>query len=367
MTEFHVEVVRIGAVTKHPNADTLSLTTIHDNYPVLFKSGEFKEGDLAVYVPVDSVVPDTAEWQWLAPAGAALRERDRRIKAKRLRGVFSMGLLTKAPPGAREGQDVAEQLGITKYEPDEPAPAVVRERYAAPWYVRLWRYLFGYKDPTRIVPPKLKYLPGTYDIEPFRRYGQHWFQEGELVVVTEKIHGQNASFVHDGKKLHIKSRTRWRRNDPTEHGNTWVRVAQKYKLEDKLKDYPGIVLFGETYGNNADMRYGVQPSKEGDSFVAFDAFDSETGRYFDYIKFRTLCNALEVPTAPCITTFQWGDDETALIEDLAEGYSILASLNGAKHLREGFVIKPVVERRTDRGERVILKMAGEGYLTRKAA
>lgn len=362
MTEFHVEVVRIGAVEKHPNADTLSITKVHGGYPVLFKTGEFKTGDLAVYIPVDSIVPATEEWAWL---GA--RDKDRRIKAKRLRGIFSMGLLTKAPEGARVGQDVAKQLGITKYDADaeHTPPQQRRKGPPIPWYKRLWQYLFGPKDVTRLVqPPKLKFLPGVYDIEPFRKYGQSWFEPGELLVVTEKIHGQNASFVHDGKKLHIKSRTRWRRNDPTEDGNTWAQVAKKYDLEEKLSMYPGIILFGETYGNNSDMPYGVNRAKDGDEFMAFDAFDSSTGKWLDYAAFETLCRVVGVPTVPRLTGLFWSDESYDKLIELAEGPSIVP---GAKHIREGFVIKPVHERQINGGQRVILKMAGEGYLTRKAA
>lgn len=366
MTEFHVEVVRIGAIEKHPNADTLSLTKVHGGYPVLFKTGEFKTGDLAVYIPVDSIVPATEDWAWLAPAGSALREKDRRIRAKKLRGIFSMGLLAKAPIGARVGSDVADQLGITKYDPDaDRTPPYQRKAQPGPWYARLWRYLFGPKDPTRpLAPPKLKFLPGVYDIEPFRKYGRYWFEAGELVVVTEKIHGQNASFVHDGKKLHIKSRTRWRRNDPTEDGNTWAQVAKKYDLAKKLEAYPGVVLFGETYGNNSDMPYGVDRANDGDSFVAFDAFDSNSGRWLDYDQFEKLCEALDVRTVPVLAVIAWSDAQYDALIPLAEGSSILP---GAKHLREGFVIKPVRERQINGGQRVILKMAGEGYLTRKAA
>ena len=57
MSEGAVQVVRIGPVRKHPNADTLSVTDIHGGYPVIFRTGDYHEGDLAVYVPVDSIVP----------------------------------------------------------------------------------------------------------------------------------------------------------------------------------------------------------------------------------------------------------------------------------------------------------------------
>ncbi len=372
MSEFHVEVVRLDKIEKHPNADTLSIATVHDNYPVIFKTGEYKLGDLATYIPVDSIVPDTEQWAWLNP-GAALREKDRRIKAKKLRKIFSMGMLTAAPPGAKVGDNVAERLGITKYDPDvEVVPP--RKPAARPkglwrllkWALwTAWLYFFGPKDISRPVkPPKLKYLPGVYDIEPFRRYGKHWFEDGERVVVTEKIHGQNASFVHDGKQLHVKSRTRWRRNDPTEDGNTWAQVAKRYDLESKLAKHPGVILFGETYGNNSDMPYGVKRNETGDAFVAFDAFDTNEGRFYDYEAFEDLCETLDIPVAPVLRELRWSADRfEGLCED-AEGKTVLGL--GA-HVREGFVIKPMVERQIRGGQRVILKMAGEGYLTRKEA
>lgn len=246
MGEFFVQVVRIGEVTKHPNADRLSITTVHGGYPVVFTTGDYKEGDLAVYVPVDAVVPDTAEWAWLAPKGSELRPKDRRIRAKRLRGVFSMGLLTDAPPGAVEGQDVAELLGITRYDDEpEPQPLVKPQKPKGLWArlkAKFYAILFPHKREASEAykPRKLKHLPGYYDIEPFRRYGGSTFKNGEVVVVTEKLHGQNASFVHDGKKLYCKSRTRWRSNDPK--NNDWAAVAARYDLDQKLKEHPGVVL-----------------------------------------------------------------------------------------------------------------------------
>ena len=374
MTEHHVEVVRLSKIEKHPNADTLSIAKVAGDYPVLFKTGEFKQGDLAVYVPVDSIVPDSEEWAWLAPAGASLRDKDRRIKAKRLRGIFSMGLLTKAPTGATPGQDVAQALGITRYDPEadiEHAPPRPRNRRPKGFWrtIRwalwsIWAYFFV-KDLTRpLKPPRLKYLPGVYDIEPFRKYGQHWFEPGELVVVTEKIHGQNASFVHDGKQLHVKSRTRWRRNDPTEAQNTWAQIAKKYDLAGRLAAMPGLILFGETYGNNSDMPYGVDRQTQGDNFVAFDAFDSNTGRWLDYGRFLEVCKMLEVPTVPELMRLTWGSTSSyPFLLPLAEGKTLL----GGEHIREGFVVKPMFERQINGGQRVILKMAGESYLTRKTA
>jgi RNA ligase (TIGR02306 family) len=362
MGEFFVQVVRIGEVTKHPNADRLSITKVHGDYPVVFQSTEFKSGDLAVYVPVDAVVPATEEWAWLGD-----KEKHRRIKAKRLRGVFSMGLLTAAPAGTTEGQDVAELMGITRFDDEAPEekPRHPEAKHLTFWQ-RVWLFIYSIFFPTTKKAserhrPRLKHLPGVYDIEPFRRYGTSTFRDGEVVVVTEKIHGQNASYVHDGKNFFGKSRTRWRdMNDD----NTWAQVARRYDLEHKLSTKPGILLFGETYGNNADMAYGVDKTKEGgDRFAAFDAYDTNKGQWLNHYEFEALCNTLDIPTAPVLATIQWGPDSYEYLLPFAEGQT---TMRGAKHVREGFVVKSVNERPAGL-PRSILKLAGEGYHTRKEA
>lgn len=340
MTEFHVEVVRLGPVEKHPNADALSMTKIHGGYPVCFRTGAYQEGDLAVYVPVDAVAPDAPEWEFL---GAGLRNH--RIRAKKLRGIFSMGLLSKAPEGAAEGEDLADALGFRRYED------VVGESNQYKGASR--------SDGLEVPAPKLATMPGAYDIEGFRKYGRTTFADDELVVVTEKLHGQNARFVHDGERLHVGSRTRWLSTDP--ETNTWAKVAQRYGLAEKLKAFPGLAFFGETYGNNSDMPYGVERSKTGDALAVFDIFDSNRGVWLDSLDVEARCVNFGLPTVPVLAKGPFGELAGSL-PALAEGPSTLAG-----HVREGWVIKPAVERWDPRIGRVILKMHGEGYLTRKGS
>lgn len=343
MTEFHVEVVRIGAVEKHPNADALSLTKIHGGYPVCFRTGDYREGDLAVYVPVDSVVPECEAWEFL---GAGLRNR--RIRAKKLRGIFSMGLLTAAPDWTSEGDDVAELLGIVRYEESaEDGDGGARVKVS---------------DGLEVPPPGLQVLPPKYDLEPFRKYGAKTFTEAELVVVTEKIDGQNFKAVHDGEALHVGSRTRW--VDPrSEHFA--AKVGRRYGLATKLSECQGIVIFGESYGNVGGRRYGVDLATTGDALVVFDAFAVNRGPrgvWLDFDELTDLCRRLDLPMAPTLAVGLFGTLEPTLAQ-LAEGATTL----GAEHVREGWVIKPAVERWDPRIGRVILKMHGEGYLTRKGS
>ena len=222
MSEFHVEVVEVGPVRKHPDADTLSITNIHGDsrgqggYPVIFRTGEFHEGSRAVYVPVDCVVPDTDRWHFLAPQPrvkdgvvvdpgvpvGAVPASYRRIKARRLRGIFSMGLLTEAPVNVPVGTDVADELGITRWEPKDPSDN-------------------GPRLPSgdNMAGPDGWVFPKYTDIEPMRKY---WWvlDQDEEVVCTEKVHGMNGRWCHDSERLWVGSHERVKRpgGDDAWHG-----------------------------------------------------------------------------------------------------------------------------------------------------
>lgn len=234
MSEFKIEVVRIGPVTKHPNADTLSLTSIHGGYPVIFQTGQYAEGDLAVYIPVDAIVPETEEWAFL--------KGKTRIRAMKLRGIFSMGVLTKPLPGAVLGQDVREALAITKYEEEVEGPE------DAP-------------SPKGLPIPK-------YDVEGYRRYPDI-LEVGEEVVITEKLHGENARYMLDADGvLHVGSRGRWKNPE----GNTkWAQIARARGLKNELMlaQFVDCVLYGEAHGYTGGFPYGAKAP----SFRMFDVFD----------------------------------------------------------------------------------------------
>jgi RNA ligase (TIGR02306 family) len=320
MSEFHVETVRIGPIAKHPNADNLSITRVRD-YPVIVRTGEFSEGDLAVYVPVDSVVP-AGEPRW------AFLGEHRRIVAKRLRGIFSMGLLTAAPPGVSEpGVDVRAQLGITKFEPAE-APVEGEDE----------------TDPG--------FFPAFTDVEAVRRFPDV-IREGEQVILTEKVHGANARYLFEGGRLWAGSHTRIKRRDPK---NLWWKPALALDLERRLAAHPGIAIYGEVFGKVQDLRYGMGDDV---SLVLFDAQDIRTREYLDYDAFVTLAAKLELRTVPVLHRGPWSDS----LRDLANGKTVIG---GGTHCREGFVARPAKERFDERVGRVILKLHGEDYLLRKS-
>lgn len=355
MSEFYVRAVKIGLVEKHPNADTLSITNIDGGYPVIFSTKDFKEGDLAAYVPVDSIVPDTEQWAFL--------KGHLRIKARRLRGIFSMGLLCPLPQGVfHEGDNLQEALGITKYEP-EADHEVPNDPWKGPklkgwgpiyWLKRLYYYWkFGRQKLTGTP----KFLFPTYtDIESLRKWGKV-LQEGEEVVISEKLHGSCSKFAFHKKKFWVGSHHQFK-GRPSKKGsidNFW-QAAWNADLETKLAKAPGIAFYGEIYGK---VQKNFPYDKPGDVRVRFfDARDleSETLRYLDYDDFLLLCDRLDLEVVPQLYRGPWNES----LRSLAEGKTILGN-----HIREGLVVKPVVERFDSKLGRVILKLVGEAYLTSK--
>jgi len=356
MSEFKIQVVRLGKIGKHPNADTLSITQVLGNYPVVLKSGTFQPGDLAVHIPPDSLVPvDHPAFSFLANKAT---NGFCRIRFSKIRNVPSYGFLvplsdvTFPEQSGRdlygqeiyEGMDVQELLGVQKYEP-------------GPCY-----QLGGEIAGEHISLPQGGVVP-HYDIFGLRKY-ERLFEDGERVIVTEKIHGSNGRWIFLNDELYCGSRTRFRRD------SVWNRMAEKYDLKATLEMVPGIVLYGEVYGSKIqDLTYGIDDQR----VVFFDIYDTRTGTWWDSDRFRIFCRAFNLPAVPVLYD---GPFELDRMYEYAEGGSILHMDNyaarkpgcaGNFHVREGIVVRPAEERWDQRLGRVFLKLPGEGYLLRKQA
>lgn len=328
MSEWKPEVVQVGTVTPLENSDALSITQIYGEggYPCIVKRDAFKPGDLAAYIPIDSVVDTTRpEFAFLAREGRA----SERISAKRLRGTFSMGLLVPAPDGMPAGADVAAHFGLRKYEP--PAPGIQGGPSAGS---------MNEADPGL--------MPTYTDIEGLRRWPDV-LTEGEEVVITEKIHGENFRAVHDGERLWVGSRTNIKADAPS---SRWWMAARELGLANILKDAPMTAIYGEACGYTGGFPYGVPRGKAG--LRAFDALDARSRRYFDYDDFSGLCLASGIPMAPVLYRGPWHPS----LRELANGQSTI----DPSHIREGIVIRPTKERWHPKLGRVILKIHGEAFL-----
>jgi hypothetical protein len=414
------EVFRIEKITPTPGAH--SLETIEAfGLPCIVKKGAFKIGDLAVYIPENAIVPlDNPFFSFLKSP------RIRPIKL--LKGtVYSEGLVIPAPAEAKVGDDLREALRITKWEPDEPldihgkgerGPRTLRQKIKGFIFEKILGYGEGNEKDPGCMP--------VYGVENYRKY-KGAFRIGERVVVTEKIHGMNfravylpspstfrrlvakvllaAGFAYSasrvGGKLYVGSHERVKRRN---RHNVFWKVAVDNGLDVKLAQHPGLVFFGEVFGDKVQKNYAYGAPQNKQYLRFFDIYDIACGPgrgYLPYDEFRKLTASLELDRAPLlydgpfdppkVEALRFGDacayqrvgkrlvpitagkvrpvgeDENVIgsFVQVVDG-KILAAFHKDEvlvpgHIREGVVIATAEERRDDRLRRLKLKLVSEDY------
>lgn len=154
-------IIRVGPVNPHPNVDKLELTQV-GGYQMVIGKGQFTEGDLAVFIQSDNVVPQTEPfkfiWQDHVGVDGTVPESRRRVTPRRFRKEWSEGLLMPLAEALlssckastfdqfQEGDNVAELLGITRWVEEfdrentkADTSAAPRRRY--PKSLRGWFYM----------------------------------------------------------------------------------------------------------------------------------------------------------------------------------------------------------------------------------
>lgn len=382
MKEHHrVNVIRINEIQIHGNADKLEIIPIEGYQAIVFK-GQFKVGDLAYYVPPDSIVPDRPEYAFLwggATYEGGTPEKKRRITAKKLRGEWSEGVLmplVQMPSGvwslprqsmeqekilhAIEGDDVAEYLSIRHYDPPEPGEGTIpggnegnpkSRRYPRTfrgWASLIKSWLQGERREGGISLP-------TYDVEAYKKF-MNTFELGEMVYVTEKIHGSNARFTFrkgyfGAGRFYVGSRNLWKA--PTSRC-AWRRATQENPwIEVWCRQHPGYALYGEITQTQKGYHYG-----SGDK-ICFFVFDvrKPDGTWAEMCEHHEL-ESFRVPFVYS------GPFDADAIKQYVDGKSLV---KGADHIREGIVIKSVPERTVRNLGRAQLKIVSNDFLSKETA
>ena len=222
MSNFKVNYTRILDIVPHPNKDvhSLCIAKIY-GFEVVIRKGSLNVGDLVLYAPVDSILPQDLEDK-MFPADSKIKLSGSRVRQIRIQKFPSQGLLLNmndvnavlSERGFRnflfeEEKDYAQVLGITKYEP--PAPKEARQTP-----ITSKRRLAEH--------PQMHSYNGLDNI----KWGDP-FTEGELVSIQLKLHGTNARI---GK---LKKTPK----------NLWEKILKFFKL---LPEYE--VRYGS---NNVDI------------------------------------------------------------------------------------------------------------------
>ena len=363
-------IVTVRELLPHNNADTLEIIPVQE-YQVVSKKGQFKIGDLAVFIQPDSIVPQTEAFKFIwepymcvpsedSTVAFEVPEKRRRITVRKFRGEWSEGLLLPVTDFDElvdstltrhfvesdfpEGTDVSEVLNITHYDPDAGKESTKGECCSAPklrkkypttlkgWYRFLLRKLYGMfrSGPLDGQSENISLGIPTYDVDAFKNY-PNVFTEDDSIHVTEKIHGSNARYIFLDGIMYAGSWNLWKSPDST---CIFRKVLQHQPwIENWCRAHEGYVLWGEVTPTQTGYEYG---SKSPQFFV----FDIRTpdGKWVDSSTAdnRELLDSLISYGCKTVPVLYTGKFNLEHIKTLVDGSSQVA---GAKNIREGVVIK----------------------------
>jgi RNA ligase (TIGR02306 family) len=360
MSDLLVRVVVIDEVLPHPNADKLEIIRL-GGWQIVSGKGNYIAGQTAIHVPPDVMVPKELADQWaVTPYLSWKKDATKgRVKCVRLRGAPSFGFLAPNDTNAEVDTNLAEALGIEKYE--EPVPIGMQAGQMSRNHPLFHTYT---------------------DIQNLRNYPRA-LNYGDPLIVTEKLHGSN-------------SRVGWVRTPDPENGGMsdyLERVVGSHRTQRKVEDsgvyglpfelygealdnatfdkiipeimgdkppveVKSVIFFGEIFGPGVqDLTYGTEK--------AWRVFDiAINGDYLPWTYVREVCTLYGIPIVPHLNPSFYTFEELC---EMAEGESVLSP----GQIKEGIVVRPLGEETWGRGEldpnpkRRIFKVISPDYLTRK--
>ena len=351
MSSLIVEVVKVEKVIPHPDPETVSLEVAFcKGWQLVVRKGALKEGDLCIYFPIDSlltiVVGDLI--------GVTKYLSNGRVKPAKMRGVPSYGILWPVSEAKAKLQEY-----FAKTSPEVPWDRISKsiipnfdlgEDVSAFYGVGKWEPPLKLNAQDEEVPHPLlfKYT----DIENYRNF-PNILEEGEEVIITEKVHGcSSRQALIEGTFMAGGHNARMKENPMNEH---WFCFDEDSKrLLRSLESRGPAILYGEVFGCVQDLKYGMGRGER-----VFNAFDlSINGRYLDYDEFSALCIKYGVFQVPLLYRGPWS---FKVLDQFRDKDSTIPS---AKNMMEGVVIRPVKERTHLCIGRVVLKYVWDRYLNR---
>ena len=362
-------IVTIDELKPIPNYDRVEHARV-GGWWVIVKKDQFKVGDLAIYLEVDSKVPEKEPFMFL-------EKRNYKVKTLKMCKVISQGLLMAfedfdwKDDKYNVGDFVTKELDITYYDPDDVKrkansadkykamaqrrPDIFKKKWARWMMRRKWgrKVMFLFfgkkKDKKNGWPAWIK----KTDEE--RCQNMPWLFPGgdEEFTVTEKIDGTSTTFTmkrnkRDKRDFYICSRNVVFDKPDKKcfyDTNVYVEMAEKYPIErclnDVLDKYPNldfVTIQGETYGEGIQKRdYHMKEH----CFMAFNfimgMIDKEGKIYsnrLNPVELQTVMLHYGIPSVPVICKHYIIPHTCEELLQFAGGESIV---DGG--MREGIVLR----------------------------
>ena len=352
----HIE--KIEWVKPIEGADNIELIGVL-GWVCIAKKNEFKEGDLAVYIEIDSKCPAEDE------RFAFLESKKYKIKTMKLSkfNVISQGIALPVTmftelKGKKIGADVTELLKITyavEQENTEKADIamealkkkkitkhpLVKPFMRYEWFRKVMACLFVDEQNKKKQFPNWIIKTDEVRIENAPDY----LKGNDAWVVTEKLDGTSCTYAvsQTGRRKYefiICSRNQRiidkAQNVPSGENIYW-RMAQKYQIEEKLKTfakkhgYHRVVLQGEGIGHVQGNPYQLR----GDEFYAFNLIIE--GKRMGTVEMSEICKELQLNHVPIIEVGYYLPKTMQEMKEAAEGQSVI----NPKVKREGLVYRTV--------------------------
>lgn len=335
-------IQKIIAINPIEGADQIELADVQGWHVIVRKEENYKVGDLIIYIQYDTILPVKPEFEFLRDCCYSKKFNGFRIKNRKLRGVFSEGIvfpLSIIDDGFhnwKEGDDVSELLGVQKY--DLEVLEEVKKKKHSKLYMQMMRYKWFR---TIALIGKRKQKKGSYP-----EYIQKSDEDNIQVVfdelkpknlfynLTEKLEGQSATFeVTNKKKFVVYSHNiRFGKRDNSNYWNT----AIKFNIENKMKKFmklhkiKAMAIQGEIIGE------GIQKNPYkiiGKDFYIFNIRDTEKKLDFNLDDTFNFCKETELKYVPLLDQNVQLPDTVDEVLEKAEGMSILKK----DQMREGIV------------------------------
>lgn len=378
MSHFQVAFTKILAINPHPNTGVTSLeiATVY-GFQVIVRKNTYNVGDFALYIPVDSVLPQALEDLILGPNPKIKLDRHR-VKQIRIQRFPSQGMLVdvsivkqyflQAHVGIvsvdfKLEVDYSKALGVTKYEP--PVPEF--QKVGTP----------GKKRDKPLTNSNFHQYNGLENVKWF----PDLFKEGELVVIQEKLHGSNCragivptqantilkkikkffgllpkfEYVYGSNAVELTNR----QGKPGYYGSD-VYGAVLDKVGAKSKMLKGEQIYGELIGPGIQKGYDYGLKEH--HFVLFDVkFINPFTKEWEWMEPELVVAYAKNRGFDVVPTLYNGPFNKNAAYELTKGDSVYCP---SQKIREGIVIKSIMDYNNKgvASNRKSLKYISETYL-----
>ena len=384
------QVVYIDDIQPIEGKDRVECAVV-GGWTIMVRKGQFQVGDPAIYFEIDSKVPETEPFEFLA-------QKHYKIKTQKYGKFYSQGLLMAAEDFGWEigsaqfaggflyivddegvqhypGDECAfltKKLGVTYYDPADNArkgsgidkykkmagrhPKIFRNPIIKWIYKRDWgkKFLFIFfgkkKDKETSFPTHFPYVKKT-DQERCENM-TYVLKDKTPFIVTQKCDGSSGTYILERKKTILGDKFEFyvcsrnvRQLTPDQKSfyddNYYWECAIKYDIKNKLKDY--LI-------KNPDLEYvcwqgeicapKIQKNPQGlteTHLFCFHMIDSKIGKY-DIRKAAKIWKEYNMEIVPIINENYILPDDFEEFKKSAEGYYDPSVCEGKiKQKQEGFV------------------------------